>query len=587
MKRIVTTIMAIAMVITMLPTTIVKAESVQEEYVDIVNPKLIGMKTVKGPKKIYSPNNYFQNLAAKHQYVPAAGEQYQDTNPKSDYPEEATYYYITSKFDQNKLNIDDPDEIAKLTDPNSEFSSTSYDYVAGLKEARQTVSYRFFNEYLTDEAFADFDAAAAKMVTGSMEPLYLDYSDELDGFVKYFKPTKTYYYTAFHCKHSNCGYDNNTDPYGYHYSHSFLTMYGFFADGDPSVSDIKYTPYTDSCQGYFSKSPVYANIKGFDHPTEVEPLSNYYTSTTSTYSQDGNYVIPKRAHLVSTTVYKANSADGLNYPEAYESVKYREDNPLESLSPAPSDVPTSTTPEVVNVESVSLSTSSITMNVGDTKAITYTIAPSDATNKEVGWTSSNKNIAYYKDGSIVAKNAGVVTITVTTKSGSRKASVVVNVVGKTEDVVEDSDDYKVDTKTNTATCDKVVVKNGVATIPDTVVVNCKTVKVTSVSSKAFKNPATIKTIVFGKNVTSVSGSFAKFKNLRSVTFKSTKIKVSKNSFKTCKKLKTIKFTNKKVTKVTLGKNAFSKKTKISIQCKSKSAKKAIKKSFRGYRVSIK
>ena len=303
--------------------------------------------------------------------------------------------------------------------------------------------------------------------------------------------------------------------------------------------------------------------------------------------QAANYVIPKRAHLVSTAVYKADSNGNLHYPEAYESVKYRQENPLESLSPAPSKVPTSNTTEVVNVESVSLSTSSITMNVGDTKAISYVVAPSDATNKEVGWTSSNKSIAYYKDGRIVAKSAGVATITVTTKSGNRKASVVVNVVGKTEDVVNNSEDYKVDVKKNTATCDKVVVRNGVATIPDMVVVNGKKVKVTSVSSKAFKNPASVKTIVFGKNVTLVSGSFAKFKNLRSVTFKSTKIKVGKKSFKTCKKLKTIKFTNKEVTKVTLGKNAFSKKTKLSIQCKSKSAKKAIKKSFRGYRVSIK
>lgn len=586
MKRIVTTIMTIAMVITTIaPTTVVKAESVQEEYVDIVNPALIGMKTVRGPKKLYSPNNYFQNLAAKNLYPPMPGEQYQDTNPKSDYPEEKTYYYITSKFDQNKLNIDDPEEIAKLK--NSEFSSTEYDDIAKLDEAKQTVSYRFFKEYLADDKCTVWDKVVSQVALGvenKNDIIDLYTQTNLAGFCNIYEPTKTYYYTAFTCKHSNCGYDSDTDPYGYHIIHTFLTLYDFYADHDSSVSDITtYTPYTDAGQGWFSRSPIYTHIKDFDHPTEVEPLNNYYyIRSTNYYGQDLNYVIPKRAYLASTEVYKGEP----RCPEAYESVKYRQENPLESLSPAPSNVPTSTTPEVVNVESVSLSTSSITMNVGDTKAISYVVAPSDATNKEVGWTSSNKSIAYYKDGSIIAKNAGVATITVTTKSGNRKASVVVNVVGKTEDVVEDSDDYNVDTKTNTATCDKVLVRNGVATIPDMVVVNGKKVKVTSVSSKAFKNPASVTTIVFGKNVTLVSGSFAKFKNLRSVTFKSTKVKVGKNSFKTCKKLKTIKFTNKKLTKVTLGKNAFSKKTKIRIQCKSKSAKKAIKKTFRGYKYKI-
>ena len=79
----------------------------------------------------------------------------------------------------------------------------------------------------------------------------------------------------------------------------------------------------------------------------------------------------------------------------------------------------------IAVTSVSLSSNSETIKVGKTVTLVPTISPSNATNKNVTWSSSNTNIATVSGGTVTGVSAGTATITVTTVSGSKTATCTV------------------------------------------------------------------------------------------------------------------------------------------------------------------
>ena len=88
-----------------------------------------------------------------------------------------------------------------------------------------------------------------------------------------------------------------------------------------------------------------------------------------------------------------------------------------------------TTSPTVNVSSISLSKSKISLTVGNSTTVKATVKPSNATNKTVSWSSSNTSIATVKNGKITAKKAG--TATITAKAGGKSAKVTVTVKAKT------------------------------------------------------------------------------------------------------------------------------------------------------------
>ena len=86
------------------------------------------------------------------------------------------------------------------------------------------------------------------------------------------------------------------------------------------------------------------------------------------------------------------------------------------------------TATTVPVSGVSLNKTSATVNVGATLQLTATVAPSNATNKAVTWTSSNNNIATVDaNGKVTGKAVGSATIQVTTTDGKKTASCTVTV----------------------------------------------------------------------------------------------------------------------------------------------------------------
>lgn len=86
------------------------------------------------------------------------------------------------------------------------------------------------------------------------------------------------------------------------------------------------------------------------------------------------------------------------------------------------------TPEVVLVESITPSQKTMTLEHDGSKALSFTVAPEGATNKELDVTNSNPEFATYEGGTVTAVAEGSTTITATAKDGSGvKATCVVTV----------------------------------------------------------------------------------------------------------------------------------------------------------------
>ena len=83
----------------------------------------------------------------------------------------------------------------------------------------------------------------------------------------------------------------------------------------------------------------------------------------------------------------------------------------------------------VPVTGVSLNKTSSSVNVGSTEQLTATVAPSNATNKSVTWSSSNTSVATVSsNGLVTGVAAGTSTITVTTVDGAKQATCLITVV---------------------------------------------------------------------------------------------------------------------------------------------------------------
>ena len=82
--------------------------------------------------------------------------------------------------------------------------------------------------------------------------------------------------------------------------------------------------------------------------------------------------------------------------------------------------------KVINVSSVTLNKTSVSLKVGETITLEATVNPSDATDKTVSWSSSDEDIAIVSNGVVTAKKVG--TAPITAKAGDKTATCVITVV---------------------------------------------------------------------------------------------------------------------------------------------------------------
>ena len=90
-------------------------------------------------------------------------------------------------------------------------------------------------------------------------------------------------------------------------------------------------------------------------------------------------------------------------------------------------------PVTVPVTGVTMDQTELALTVGDSATLTATVAPENATNKNVTWTSDNEEVATVVDGKVTAVAAGTANITVTTEDGEYTATCVVTVSEKPAD----------------------------------------------------------------------------------------------------------------------------------------------------------
>ncbi len=82
---------------------------------------------------------------------------------------------------------------------------------------------------------------------------------------------------------------------------------------------------------------------------------------------------------------------------------------------------------VVPVTGVALDKTSVTLDVGESAQLTPVIAPTNATNKNVSWMSTDPSVATVSGGSVKAVGYGAASIIVTTEDGSKTAACTVTV----------------------------------------------------------------------------------------------------------------------------------------------------------------
>ena len=108
--------------------------------------------------------------------------------------------------------------------------------------------------------------------------------------------------------------------------------------------------------------------------------------------------------------------------------------PTEEVTPTPSEDPSpspSDNPEVINVTGISINQSSPhTLRVGEELRLTWTIAPTNATNRNVRWTISSGGayVAVDNRGIVLARSVGTSYLRVTTEDGDYWRQIEINVL---------------------------------------------------------------------------------------------------------------------------------------------------------------
>lgn len=215
----------------------------------------------------------------------------------------------------------------------------------------------------------------------------------------------------------------------------------FKGDLDSDGKEIDYSSFTEP--GEYTIKIVAEDLYGnASDPVEVslriiKPESKVYTVT---FNSNGGSAVEARKVEENAVVAEPESPsrNGYNFLGwYYEGARYdfkaavTKDITLvanwEKISNSkPGPNPKPDVPGVINVSSISLDYKTIYLNVGQSKTVKAYVYPTNATNKNVAWSSSDKSIATVTDGKITGVKSGEVTIMATSGGKSASVKVVVN-----------------------------------------------------------------------------------------------------------------------------------------------------------------
>ncbi|WKY43646.1 Ig-like domain-containing protein [Eubacteriaceae bacterium ES2] len=201
-----------------------------------------------------------------------------------------------------------------------------------------------------------------------------------------------------------------------------------------------------------NNNAVITNL-GIEKPVEVKgtgtvtnatlPDQSYLTGTITpkNISVSGKPVVsdPSGGLMVTTTIARATTSNSVadlsvlaesdNWvSESIINSDYDSDNTTSDTTPTNPVAPV--TPETITVSGVSLAPTEVTLSRGTSQVLTATVSPSNASNKAVTWSSSDRSVAVVENGIVTPKGNGTATITVTTTDGNKTATCKVTVKTK-------------------------------------------------------------------------------------------------------------------------------------------------------------
>ena len=183
---------------------------------------------------------------------------------------------------------------------------------------------------------------------------------------------------------------------------------------------------------YYNQSQTTQNVS-------VTGISLSDSSVTLDYSKDKTYVLnatvlPTNATNKAITFYsgdtrvvEVNSTGVVTVKGIGSAYVYAQSVENASIVSSCYFIITDSSTPVVNVTNISVNPSSKTVEVGESFNITATLYPSNATNQQVTWSTSNGNVAMVNNGYVTTKKAGTANIIATSVDGNKTASCYVTV----------------------------------------------------------------------------------------------------------------------------------------------------------------
>lgn len=223
-------------------------------------------------------------------------------------------------------------------------------------------------------------------------------------------------------------------------------VYGVQLEGGYGCSDLTITgtgntitaDANDGSTLYFVENTDKMGFETIQWKTESAPVLEESTFAAKIAGTDGDIYLPTLAEAIElvaadgTVTLVANSTEEIEVSKALTI----ELNGFTAEKVAPADGYAvvkyetkwvfGTAGFVVPATGVTLS-GTTSVKVGNTTTLTATVAPDNATNKNVTWTSSDTSVATVADGVVTGVAAGTATITVTTEDGGFTADCTVTV----------------------------------------------------------------------------------------------------------------------------------------------------------------
>ena len=242
------------------------------------------------------------------------------------------------------------------------------------------------------------------------------------------------------CPSSCSGF--NTDGCSKHQKHSLIIAEiredGLVTMDDQGSVHTRYYTWEGFCNSWGPKWKYVKYIKWPNAPalSSAQSVDGYgvskinvtYRVRATASKGTGIFTLPEDGRLVGALKYPATFAatsktlktySGYTWVHGTSSTGLTGWLPLTDAVAGPSDT--------IAVSGVALDLTTLILAKGGTATLKPIVAPADATNQEVSWSSSNSAVATVSGGVVTAVGSGTAMITVTTVDGGKEATCSVNV----------------------------------------------------------------------------------------------------------------------------------------------------------------